>query len=102
MMAQQKGVPVTVDPQLLKNEMGAIKFDNKILIGNDNVTYTKISQKKPAAPAKTVLLQTVNPVENPPFNNWSVNQPSQPHRHGLEGTENWNQNIIIDGHHVKY
>lgn len=24
-----------------------------------------------------------NPVVNPPFNNWSVNQPSRPHDHGM-------------------
>ena len=35
---------------------------------------------------------------NPPFNNWSVNQPSPPHDHGLRGNEDLGQReIIIDG-----
>jgi len=35
---------------------------------------------------------------NPPFNNWSVNQPSAPHDHGLRGNEDLGQReIIIDG-----
>merc|ERR1711935_490790 len=86
MMAQ--GVPVTVDPSLLKNDMGASKFGNKILIGADEIEYSK--KKAQAVPASTVLLQTANPVENPPFNNWSVNQPSQPHAiGGWEGKDDW-------------
>ena len=43
-----------------------------------------------------------NPVYNPPFNNWSVNQPSPPHDHGLDGFADLGQNIIVDGHHVHY
>ena len=39
-----------------------------------------------------------NPVNNPPFNNWSVNQPSVPHNKGMKGTEDLEQrDIIIDG-----
>jgi len=49
-----------------------------------------------------VHLKTQNPVENPPFNNWSVNQPSPPHAHGLSAYEDLGQNIIIDGHPVHY
>ena len=45
---------------------------------------------------------SMNPVENPPFNNWSVNQPSPPHIHGLDGKADLGQNIIVDGHHVHY
>ena len=48
------------------------------------------------------LVQTSNPVENPPFNNWSVNQPSPPHQHGLDGKADLGQNIIVDGHHVRF
>merc|ERR1712147_448324 len=43
-----------------------------------------------------------NPVVNPPFNNWSVNQPSVPHDHGLEGKADLGQNIIVDGHPVHF
>lgn len=42
--------------------------------------------------------QNMNPVENPPFNNWSVNQPSPPHQHGMKGNEDLGlRDIIIDG-----
>ncbi len=51
---------------------------------------------------KVKLAQTANPVENPPFNNWSVNQPSVPHISGLNGFADLNQNIIVDGHRVHY
>ena len=37
------------------------------------------------APITVALAQVENPVVNPPFNNWSVNQPSPPHIHGLDG-----------------
>ena len=39
---------------------------------------------------------------NPPFNNWSVNQPSVPHDHGMQGTEDLGQHITIDGHKINY
>ena len=43
-------------------------------------------------------LEQKNPVVNPPFNNWSVNQPSPPHDHGMTGNEDLGQReIIIDG-----
>jgi len=48
------------------------------------------------------FVQTGNPVENPPYNNWSVNQPSPPHQTGLNGKADLGQNIIVDGHHVHY
>jgi len=48
------------------------------------------------------LAQTGNPVVNPPFNNWSVNQPSPPHDVGLDGKADLGQNIIVDGHHVHF
>jgi hypothetical protein len=43
-----------------------------------------------------------NPVDNPPYNNWSVNQPSPPHMVGWKGNEDWGQNMIVDGHRVKF
>jgi len=33
------------------------------------------------------FVQLENPVVNPPFNNWSVNQPSPPHQRGMVGNE---------------
>jgi len=50
------------------------------------------------------LVQThqKNPVWNPPFNNWSVNQPSPPHDHGLPAYQDLGQNIIVDGHAIHY
>ena len=39
---------------------------------------------------------------NPPFNNWSVNQPSVPHDHGLNGKADLGQNIIVDGHAIHF
>lgn len=48
------------------------------------------------------LVQTgsKNPVVNPPFNNWSVNQPSPPHDHGLKGKEDLGMDIIVGGEAV--
>ena len=44
------------------------------------------------------FVQLNNPVENPPFNNWSVNQPSPPHRRGLKGKEDLGlRDLTIDG-----
>ena len=44
------------------------------------------------------LIELDNPVVNPPFNNWSVNQPSVTHAKGMNGDEDVGlRNIIIDG-----
>jgi hypothetical protein len=77
--------------------MGSAGLGEKILVGPDNVTYAK---KAPVAAKPVQLAQ--NPVENPPMNNWSVNQPSPPHAKGLAGDANLGQNIIVDGHHVAF
>jgi len=90
---QTKGVPVFIDPVLMKNDMGEAKFGNRILVGSDEIEYQK---KHPS------FVQTTNPVDNPPFNNWSVNQASPPHDVGLAGKSDLGQNIIVDGHHVHY
>lgn len=43
-------------------------------------------------------LNATNPVNNPPYNNWSVNQPSHPHDSGMGGHEDLGmRDIIIDG-----
>jgi hypothetical protein len=61
-------------------------------VGPDDVSVKK----------RNNLAQTSNPVNNPPFNNWSVNQPSVPHAHGLAGKADLGQNIIVDGHNISY
>jgi len=42
-----------------------------------------------------------NPVDNPPYNNWSVNQPSVPHDVGMQGKENLGLDLVVRGHHLK-
>jgi len=61
-------------------------------VGPDDVSVKK----------RNTLAQLSNPVNNPPFNNWSVNQPSVPHAHGLAGKADLGQNIIVDGHNISY
>ena len=88
-LAQLNGVPVLVNPEsmLMNNTVAdAHIIDGPVIIGIDEVT----------------LLQTKNPVVNPPFNNWSVNQPSVPHDQGLAGDADLGQNIIVDGHRVHF
>merc|ERR1719199_370639 len=103
-----KGVPVLVNPVLKTNTEGETDLKLKLLVGPDEVNVAKKNAKKPAAFAQLEssddeeLVQLKNPVENPPFNNWSVNQPSVPHAHGLAGKADLGQNIIVDGHHVAY
>merc|ERR1711935_916073 len=103
-----KGVPVLVNPVLKTNTEGETDLKLKLLVGPDEVTVAKKNAKKPAAFAEIEssddeeLVQLNNPVENPPYNNWSVNQPSVPHAHGLAGKADLGQNIIVDGHHVAY
>ena len=63
-----------------------------MVVGPDEVSVKK----------RTNLAQVSNPVNNPPFNNWSVNQPSVPHDHGLAGKADLGQNIIVDGHNISY
>lgn len=52
----------------------------------------------PNKPENSNLVQLENPMENPPFNNWSVNQPSPPHAKGSRGNADLGvRNIVIDG-----
>ena len=108
-----KGVPVLVNPVLKSNTEAETDLGIKMLVGPDEVSVAKKNAaKKPASFAELeessdddeeyVQLSAENPVNNPPFNNWSVNQPSVPHAHGLAGKADLGQNIIVDGHHVAY
>lgn len=93
---QAKGVPVLVNPVIAKpTGAESEKLDINALIGPDKVS---VSQKKGTVATK--LAQIGNPVWNPPFNNWSVNQPSGPHMQGLAGFANLGQHMVVDGHRV--
>ena len=90
---EQRGVPVHVNPVIAKaTGVEDAKLGLKLLVGPDEVSVAKKQQKA------TVLAQVGNPVWNPPFNNWSVNQPSGPHAAGMAGKEDIGlRNIVIDG-----
>jgi len=94
----QKGVPVHVNPTLMSNSMGDADLGMSMRVGPDEVHVEKKGAKK----ENVKLAQVENPVVNPPFNNWSVNQPSPPHQVGLSAYQDLGQNIIVDGHHVHY
>jgi len=78
--ALAQGVPVYVNPVTMRDTMGEAKLDINMKVGPDDVVLKK--GDKPKALAQT---EGKNPVVNPPFNNWSVNQPSPPHAKGLSG-----------------
>ena len=95
-LAQKQGVPVLVNPVIMKNTEGETDLGLKMLVGPDEVSVAKknAAAKKVATFAEIessddeemlLQLEEANPVNNPPFNNWSVNQPSVPHAHGLAG-----------------
>ena len=94
---ENKGVPVLVNPDLRKDTMGDAKLGagfEEIRIGIDDL---KNLVQKPKERSH-LQLNSTNPVENPPFNNWSVNQPSVPHNSGMSGHEDLGmRDIIIDG-----
>jgi len=81
----------------MNNAMGDANLGMEMRVGPDEVKVAKKDAKQ-----GTKLAQTGNPVWNPPFNNWSVNQPSPPHVHGLAAYQDLGQNMIVDGHHVHY
>ena len=100
-----QGVPVLVEPTLMVNEMGTVPLGLRMKVGNDYVSVIKkhggqVLDDKSAADA--AYIQTENPVVNPPFNNWSIYQPSVKHARGLDGDADLGQNMIIDGHKVHY
>jgi len=58
----------------------------------------KLNQHFKVGPDQLNLIELDNPVVNPPFNNWSINQPSVTHAKGMNGDEDVGlRNIIIDG-----
>jgi hypothetical protein len=78
----------------MQNTEGDANLGLNMKVGPDDVSVAKKGVK--------ALAQAKNPVQNPPFNNWSVNQPSVPHAHGLAGKADLGQNIIVDGHAIHY
>lgn len=89
-LVQTEGVPVFVDPALMANTMGDADLSQRdyIIEGVNGISFVQTEAK----------LGSKNPVENPPFNNWSVNQPSPPHARGLDGYEDLGlRDITVDG-----
>jgi len=73
-------------------------FDENVTLMVKGVAKTFSGNKVARAPVDNTHLQLGNPVNNPPYNNWSVNQPSVPHDSGDAGHQDLGvRNIIIDG-----
>jgi len=94
---------VTDKPSPITMKLAQIeKSDGDILsaLFEHNVTRGALKNlvtDKPS-PITVKLAQTSNPVDNPPLNNWSVNQPSPPHAKGLKGVEDLGiRDMIVDG-----
>jgi hypothetical protein len=97
-LVTDKPSPITVGLAQKSDADGLFKLmDANVTRGN----LKNLVTDKPS-PITVGLAQVTNPVKNPPFNNWSVNQPSPPHDHGYDGKESMGQNIIVDGHNVSY
>ena len=52
------------------NQMATARLGQELEIG---------STRSILGPDDVAVVQLKNPVNNPPYNNWSVNQPSVPH-----------------------
>ena len=73
--------------------------DNVFQLMDSNVTKGQMKNlitDKPA-PITVKLAQVSNPVVNPPFNNWSVNQPTVAHAQGGVEADLGLRNLIIEG-----
>ena len=97
-LVTDKPAPITVALAQKSDADGLFKLmDANVTRGN----LKNLVTDKPA-PITVALAQVENPVVNPPFNNWSTNQPSPPHDIGMAGKADLGQEIIVDGHHVHY
>ena len=75
---------------LLKNEVAKSELHRAMGL--------KDNQHFKVGPDELNLIKLQNPVVNPPFNNWSINQPSVSHAKGMTGDEDVGlRNLIIDG-----
>ena len=72
-------MPVLVNPVVMKDTMADVKLGMEILVGPDELELMKKKKAQALAQQPVKLAQISNPVENPPFNNWSLNQPFAPH-----------------------
>merc|ERR1712196_418498 len=88
-LVTDKPAPITVALAQKSDADGLFKLmDANVTRGN----LKNLVTDKPA-PITVALAQEsskgtpvlVNPVVNPPFNSWSVNQPSPPHQIGMAG-----------------
>jgi hypothetical protein len=93
-LAQTNGPAVTVQPEsmLRENTMASARLGlQEVRVGPDEFNLNQRDKMN-------VQLDAQNPVWNPPFNNWSVNQPSGPHATGDAGHQDLElRDIIIDG-----
>ena len=100
-LVDRKGVPVLVDP-IIADPTGAETEDLEhadFATGNMRIGFDEgisVAQKR------IRFAQAGNPVVNPPFNNWSVNQPSVPHDQGYEGTEDFGESMVLGGHQIDF
>ena len=70
---------------------------NQPLLPKDKMGFTP-TRYIPRELDDSSLVALENPVLNPPFNNWTVNQPSPPHDSGLKGVEDLSlRDLTIDG-----
>ena len=78
--------------------VGASQAAKLVGLGNDDLVVLHINGEARGIDTEEVMLQLSNPTENPPMNNWSVNQPSPPHSKGLAGkTDLGLRDLTIDG-----
>lgn len=90
-----KGVPITVNPEsmMATDTQGRAHLGLQLEVGYNTETLTLAQKEK-----NFLQLGATNPVVNPPFNNWSVNQPSPPHASGDEGHQDLElRDMIVDG-----
>ena len=74
--------------------------DNLSVLFDKNVTRGALKNLVTDRPSPITmkLAQISNPTENPPMNNWSVNQPSPPHELGMGANDDLGlRDIIVDG-----
>ena len=112
-----EGVPVLVDPTLLENKVGEDVLDqrNYIIDGINGIDFVQTNDLQNEdlvvlhingeargintnEEEESSLVQLENPTENPPMNNWSVNQPSPPHVQGYaKNIDLGMRDVLIDG-----
>ena len=77
-LAQKPAAESLIQIEKDDTENLSVLFDHNVTRG----ALKNLVTDRPS-PITIKLAQLSNPVENPPYNNWSVNQPSPPHAQGL-------------------